>query len=231
MSTELHGVAIIGMSGRFPKAESVSEFWTNVINKVDCIRELTIDEIIASGVDPELARSASYIKRAPLLDDIDKFDARFFDYLPKEASLLDPQSRMFLECVQAALDDAGCDPDRYEGSIGVYAGTGLNNYLLKNLLRNPGIFEDVLDFTSVISSDKDFLSTQVNYKFNLRGPGITVQTACSTSLVAIQMAFQSLLTYQCDIAISGGTHLRSPRAKGNPYKEGEIFSPDGYCRP
>lgn len=231
MTAELHGVAIIGMSGRFPKADSIDELWKNTINGTDCTRELSVEEIIESGVTPEVAKSPTYIKRGAMLEDIDKFDASFFDYLPSEAAILDPQARMFLENVQTALDDAGCDPERYEGSIGVYAGTGLNNYLLKNILRNPGQFEDVLDFQTIISSDKDFLSTQVNYKFNLTGPGISIQSACSTSLVAIQLAYQALLTYQCDIAISGGTHIRSPRAKGNPYKEGEIFSPDGYCRP
>jgi acyl transferase domain-containing protein len=228
---DLHGVAIIGMSGRFPGADSIDEYWKNISQGLDCTRDLTIEEVIESGVEPEIANSDSYIRRCADLNDIDQFDAAFFDYLPNEAKILDPQARLFLECVQTALDDAGCDPDRFDGSIGVYAGTGLNNYLLKNIMRNPGLFEDLLDFQTIISNDKDFLSTQVNYKFNLTGPGISVQTACSTSLVAIQLAYQSLLTYQCDVAVSGGTHIRSPRARGNPYKEGEIFSPDGYCRP
>ena len=141
---------------------------------IDCTRELSREEIIESGVDPQLADDPAYIKRAALLEDIDLFDAAFFDYLPTEASLVDPQIRMFLECVQHALDDAGCDPERYDGSVGVYAGAGLNNYLLKNLLRHPGYFENVLDFQKIIANDKDFLSTQVNYKFNLSGPGLSL---------------------------------------------------------
>jgi len=231
MSEELQGVAIVGMAGRFPNANSIAQFWRNMVDGIDCTRLLSREEIIASGVDPRVADDPSYIRRVAQLEDIDLFDAGFFDYLPTEASIVDPQVRLFLECVQLALDDAGCDPERYPGSVGVYAGTGLNNYLLKNLMRQPGFFEDVLDFQKIISNDKDFLSTQVNYKFNLSGPGLTVQTACSTSLVAIQLAYQSLLTYQCDVAISGGTHIRSPRAKGMLYKEGEIYSPDGVCRP
>ncbi|MBX2857830.1 MAG: amino acid adenylation domain-containing protein [Cellvibrionaceae bacterium] len=231
MSEALQGVAIVGMAGRFPGANSLDKFWQCMMEGVDCTRELSREEVINSGVDPAVADDAAYIKRAALLDDIDLFDAGFFDCLPTEAALMDPQIRLFLECVQHAFDNAGCDPERYEGSIGVYAGAGLNNYLLKNLMRNPGYFEDVLDFQKIIANDKDFLATQVNYKFNLSGPGLSVQTACSTSLVAIQLAYQGLLTYQCDVAISGGTHLRTPRSKGMLFKEGEIYSPDGLCRP
>lgn len=231
MSDELHGVAIIGIAGRFPNAESIEQFWRNTVEGVDCTRELTSEEIVESGVDPKTAKDPSYIRRCALLEHVDLFDANFFDYLPNEAAVLDPQARVFLECVQLALDDAGCDPDRFHGSIGVYAGKGLNNYLLKNLLRRPGSFEDILDFQTIIYNDKDFISTQVNYKFNLTGPGVCIQSACSTSLVAIQLAYQALLTYQCDVAISGGTHLINPRTKGMLYKEGEIYSPDGVCRP
>ena len=231
MYEDIQGVAIIGLSGRFPKAQSIEQYWENMLAGRDCTEALTREQIIESGVSPELADDPTYIRRSASLEGIDLFDADFFDYLPTEASITDPQIRLFLECVQHALDDAGCDPERYDGSIGVYAGVGLNNYLLKNLMHQPGSFENVLDFNKIISNDKDFLSTQVNYKFNLTGPGLTIQTACSTSLVAIQVAYQSLLTYQCDVALAGGAHIRSPRAKGMLYREGEIYAPDGLCRP
>ena len=229
-NTELQGIAVIGMAGRFPKANSIAEYWHNLKNGIDCASELTDEEILASGVPEDVINNPDYVKRGYLLNDIAGFDAPFFDYVPREAELLDPQARIFLECAQTALDDAGYDPDRFHGAIGVYAGSGINNYLLKNILTNPDIYERVLDFQAIISNDKDYLATRVNYKLNLTGPGIVVQTACSTSLVAVQLACQSLLTYQCDIALAGGVSLQTPRAKGYLYKEGEIFAPDGICR-
>ena len=228
--TDLQGIAVIGMAGRFPKANSIDEYWHNLENGIDCVSELTDEEILASGVPEDVVKNPDYVKRGYLLNDIDGFDASFFDYVPREAELLDPQARIFLECAQTALDDAGCDPDRFQGAIGVYAGSGINNYLLKNILANPEIYEKVLDFQAIISNDKDYLATRINYKLNLTGPGIAVQTACSTSLVAVQLACQSLLTYQCDMALAGGVSLQTPRAKGYLYKEGEIFAPDGICR-
>jgi len=226
-----NNIAIIGMAGKFPGADSIDQYWDNILGGVDCIREYDLEDVIASGVERSKALSTGYVRRGANLDDIDKFDASFFGFLPSEAALLDPQIRIFLETVQQALDNAGCDPDRYSGEIGVFAGAGLNNYFLKNIMRNPGRFEDIVDFQTIISNDKDFLSTQVNYKFNLTGPGMTVQTGCSTSMVAIQQAYLSLLGNQCDVALAGGVHIRSPRALGYEYKEGEILSSDGYCRP
>ena len=148
-------VAIVGMAGRFPGADNIDEFWENVLSEVACIQEYDIEDIVASGVDKSLAAGNRYVKRGATLKNIDLFDARFFDYLPSEAELIDPQIRIFLETVQEALDNAGCDPERFEGDIGVYGGAGLNNYFLKNIMRSPGVFEDLLDFQKIISNDKD----------------------------------------------------------------------------
>lgn len=224
------GVAVVGLSGRFPKAPNVEQFWANLVAGQDNFTEFTVEQLIKRGAPRSLAERPDYVRRSAVLDDPAGFDAKFFKYSPKEAELIDPQQRILLECAWEALEDAGYDPYRFSGLIGIWAGSGMNNYFLKNIVSRPGFFETVVDFQTMISNDKDFLASRIAYKLDLRGPAVVVQTACSTSLVAIHMACLSLLTYQCDMALAGGVFLQTPRAPGHIYREGEILSPDGLCR-
>src|SRR6185503_8400303 len=165
-----------------------------------------------------------------ILDDVESFDAPFFGFNPREAEIMDPQHRILLEQAWAAVENAGYDPDRCEGRIGVYAGASSNTYLINNLLSNPKLLEAVGPFQAAIGNDRDFLATQIAYKLNLKGPSLTVQTACSTSLVAIHLACQSLLNRECDMALAGGVSIRVPQKQGYLYEQGSILSPDGHCR-
>jgi acyl transferase domain-containing protein len=223
------GVAIIGMSGRFPGAKNIGEFWRNLQSGTECISFFSDDELLAAGVDPQLIKAPGYVKAKAILDDVESFDASFFGFNPREAQITDPQQRIFLECAWQALEDAGYDPETYPGQVGVYAGTGMNTYLI-NLYSNPDLMRLMGNFQTVIANDKDFLSTRVSYKLNLKGPSLTVQTACSTSLVAVHLACLSLLCCQCDLALAGGVSINLPHKSGYLYQEGGIVSPDGHCR-
>jgi acyl transferase domain-containing protein len=229
--SEALGIAIIGMAGRVPGARTALEFWQNIENGVESITVFSDEELLAAGVAPELLQNPNYVKASPLLADVDLFDAPFFEYSRREAETLDPQHRVFLECAWEALEDAGVAGDSDGASIGVFAGAGgvMSSYLLSEshlnyrLLARSGSREH-------IGNDKDYLSTRVSYKLNLRGPSLTVQTACSTSLVAIHLACQSLLNGECDMALAGGVTIRIPQQTGYLFEEGHIFSPDGHCR-
>ena len=220
-------IAIISMSGRFPGANSVDEFWQNLCSGVESITFFSDEELKESGIDPAVLSDPNYIKASPILHGPEMFDASFFGYSPREAKLVDPQQRLFLECAWEALEHAGYDADRYEGRIGVYAGASMNTYLLFSGLI-PHLSTQYLPI--LIGSDKDYLTTRVSYKLNLKGPSVTVQTACSTSLVAVHIACQSLLNEECDMALAGGSSIRVPHRVGYFYQEGSIFSPDGHCR-
>ncbi len=222
-------VAVIGMAGRFPGARSVDELWRNLIRGVESISRFSPAELAAAGVPAELAGDPRHVPAAGVLEGADLFDARLFGLTPREAALLDPQHRQFLECSWEALEDAGRDPARPGGAVGVFGGASLNTYLLENLL--PGGERVRTDPQVVISNDKDFLTTRVSYKLDLRGPSLDVQTACSTSLVAVVLAAQSLLNFQCDLALAGGVSVREPQKAGYLFQEGGILSPDGRCRP
>ncbi len=224
-------VAIIGMSGRFPGAKDISEFWENIQHSVESIAFFSDEELIGSGVDPTELRDPSYVKAKAFLDDIDRFDALFFDFNPREAEIMDPQQRVFLECAWEALEHAGYVPEAFNGTIGVCAGAGVNTYLLYNLYPHRDLFRSTGAYQMVFSNDKDYLATRVSYKLNLTGPSVTVQTACSTSLVAVHLACQNLLTYQCDMVLAGGVSISVPQHSGYLYQEGGILSPDGHCRP
>ena len=219
-------IAIIGMSGRFPGAPDIDAYWQLLQNGIEAITRFSDDEMIANGVDPHLMNLPNYVKAAAVLDEIGHFDADFFAYNPKEAALLDPQQRIFLETAWAALETAGYNPDIYNGAIGVYGGVGPSTYLLH-------AFADAnfSQFMALIANDKDFLTTRVSYKLNLRGPSIDVQTACSTSLVAVHLACQGLLSGECDMALAGGVAIKVPHNAGYLYQDGHILSPDGHCRP
>jgi acyl transferase domain-containing protein len=221
-------IAIIGISGRFPSAKNIAEFWQNLCDGVEAISQFSDEELIAAGVDSSLIKNPHYIKASAVLDNIDLFDAGFFGFNPKEAEMTDPQHRLFLECAWEALENAGYDAQRCDSRIGVYAGASLNNYLPFKL--NIDQIGSAHSFQKLIGNDKDFLSTRVSYKLNLTGPSLTIQTACSTSLVATALACQSLLNYQCDMALAGGASIRVPQKTGYLHQEGGILSPDGHCR-
>jgi acyl transferase domain-containing protein len=223
------GVAVIGMSGRFPGARDVAEFWTNLANGVESIRFFSDEELLQAGVHPELLKLPNYVKAGGVLADIDLFDASFFGFSARDAEILDPQHRLFLECAWQALEDAGYNPDTYRGLIGVYAGAAISTYLF-NLYSNLSFLQSADPFQLLLGNDKDHLTTQASYKLNLRGPSIVVQTACSTSLVSIVMACQSLLNYECDMALAGGVAVNLSCGKGYLYQRGGISSPDGHCR-
>jgi acyl transferase domain-containing protein/acyl carrier protein len=220
-------IAIIGMAGRFPGANDIQQFWSNLVQGVETIHYFNEQELINAGLPSQLLQDQSFVPARGVLDHIEAFDAGFFSYSPREAELLDPQQRIFLECAWAALEDAGYDPYRCSRAIGVYAGCNQNTYQLFH------VFSSIEERNKVhglaIYADKDFLSTRVSYNLNLHGPSLTVQSACSTSLVCIHMACQSLLNMECDMALAGGVSVVFPQV-GYLYQQGGVFSPDGHCR-
>jgi acyl transferase domain-containing protein/acyl carrier protein len=222
-------IAIVGMSGRFPGAGSVEQFWRNLRDGVESITFLTDEELDAAGVSPHIYQNPAYVKAKGVLEDADLFDASFFGYSPREAEIIDPQQRLFLECAWAALENAGYTPERYKGLVGVYAGVGMNTYLA-NIYSNPEVVETAGGLQIGIGSDKDYLSTRVSYKLNLEGPSIVVQAACSTSSVAVHLAAGALLNGDCDMALAGGVTIGVPPKAGYIYQEGGTLSPDGHCR-
>ncbi|MEH2349570.1 MAG: beta-ketoacyl synthase N-terminal-like domain-containing protein [Nostoc sp.] len=223
----MEGVAIIGMAGRFPGATSIESFWKNLQDGVESLSLFTDEELINAGVSPVFVNDSNYVKIGGILENIDLFDAAFFDLNPKEAEVTDPQHRLFLECAWSALENAGYDSSKCESRIGVYAGASLNNYLSFDLKNDQ--LGSAQSYQKLIGNDKGFLSTRVSYKLNLTGPSITVQTACSTSLVATTLACQSLQNYQCDMALAGGVSIRLPQKTGYLYEKGGPLSPDGHC--
>ncbi|MHC5751337.1 type I polyketide synthase [Nostoc sp. JL23] len=229
MSNQLKGVAIIGMSGRFPGAKNTDQFWQNLCNGVESISFFSDRQLVASGVDPAWLNDPQYVKAGAVLEDIEMFDAPFFGFSPREAEIMDPQQRLFLECAWEALENAGYDPKTDKNLIGVYAGGNLSTYLLNNLASHPELIK-ALESQITIANDKDFISTRVSYKLNLKGPSISVGTACSTSLVAVHLACRGLLSYQCDMALAGGIAIQVPQKQGYFYQEGGMASPDGHCR-
>jgi amino acid adenylation domain-containing protein len=230
------GVAIIGLAGRFPGARDVRELWQNLCAGTESITHFTDEELLASGLDPAAIADPHYVRARGTLADADKFDAPFFGFTPRDAELTDPQHRVFLECAWHALEDAALDPARFRGSIGVFAGSSLNTYFLDNIGSQPGALAEFVpqfqigSYPLVTGTDKDYLATKLSYRLDLRGPSITVQTACSTSLVAVTQAVNALLGYQCDAALAGGVSITFPQARGHLYQEGAIASADGHCR-
>jgi acyl transferase domain-containing protein len=228
------GIAVIGMAGKFPGAPTLEAYWQNLREGVESIRHFAPEEIEAPV---SLVANPQYVRARGIIDGVDLFDADFFGIQPREADYTDPQHRLLLETAWEALEDAGCDPDRFAGSIGVFAGCSLNSYLLHNLASNPGFLAEFLigqqmsAHPSLTGNDKDFVATRIAYKLNLRGPAITVQCACSTSLVAIAQACQNLMSFQCDLALAGGVSVTFPQKRGYLHEEGSLVSGDGTCRP
>lgn len=224
-------IAVIGMAARLPGARTIGEFWRNLANGVESVQTFTDEQLRAAGVANSLLQDPRYVKAGVVLEDMEQFDAEFFGFSPKEAAIMDPQHRQFLECAWEALEDAGHPPSRFAGPIGVFAGCGMGAYFAYNVLRNRKLLDEVgLFLLRHTGNDKDFLATRVSYCFDLRGPSVNVQTACSTSLVAIHLAGQSLLSGECDLALAGGVTIELPHRRGYLYTEGEILSPDGHCR-
>jgi acyl transferase domain-containing protein/acyl carrier protein len=222
-------VAIIGMAGRFPGARNVDEFWDNIKNGIQSIEFLTDEELLAAGVKPEDLENPNYVRAYASFPGIDEFDAAFFGYSPREAEILDPQHRVFLECAWSALENSGYDSEQYPGEIAVYGGAALNSYLV-NLYSNSQYCSHADPVQVVISNVMGLMPTRVSYKLNLTGASCGVQTGCSTSLVSVHLACQSLLNRECDMALAGGVSLGVSEKKGYLYKEDGVLSPDGYCR-
>lgn len=223
-------IAVIGMSGRFPGARDLDQFWQNLCDGVESIKFFTDEELIAKGVDAGILDDPNYVKAEAVLDDIEMFDASFFGFTPREASLIDPQHRLFLEHAWAALENAGYAVGERNSRTGVYAGESINSYLLSNLLPNRELMESAGGFQVVITNDRDYLATHIAYKLNLTGPALSIQTACSTSLVAVHLACQGLLNRECDMALAGGVSVGVPHGHGAVHQQGGIISPDGHCR-
>ncbi|MEW5927430.1 MAG: SDR family NAD(P)-dependent oxidoreductase [Gemmatimonadota bacterium] len=227
----MDSIAIVGLSGRFPGARDVETFWSNLREGVESITHFAEGELDTVAIDPQELADPGYVRARGVLPDVEQFDAAFFDLTPREATLTDPQQRLFMECAWEALETAGYNPRKYEGAIGVFAGAGANSYMLFNLASAGEMTGTIDTFQALIHNKNDHLTTRVAYKLNLRGPCVTVQTACSTSLVATALACQSLLSYQCDMALAGGVNVFVPQRTGYLHHEGGIGSPDGHCRP
>lgn len=223
-------IAVIGIAGKFPGAKTIHEYWDNIYHGRNSISRFTQEEMLTDGADPSLIDHPHYVNAGGVLEDIDKFDADFFNYSPNEAKILNPQHRVFLECAWHALEDAAYKASDYKGSIGVFAGSSSNLYLYEHLLANKDILNNFDTFQLSIANSKDQLATRVSYALNLTGPSINVQTACSTSLVAIHMACQSLLNGECTMALAGAVSIQIQQKNGYLYQEGMIRSADGECR-
>ncbi|MDP9122601.1 MAG: type I polyketide synthase, partial [Acidobacteriota bacterium] len=224
-------IAVIGMAGRFSGAADTDQFWRNLVAGVESINFFSERELIESGLDPRIVRAPNYVPAYGVLGDIEGFDPAFFGYAPREAEIIDPQQRIFLECAWEALEKTGYDSTRYRGLVGVWAGVTMSSYLLNLYPLRDRLMAIGIDPTMMaVGNDKDSLATRVSYKLDLRGPSMTVQTACSTSLVAVHMACQSLLSEETDIALAGAVSAAVPQKAGYFYQEEGIFSPDGHCR-
>ncbi|AZV80915.1 KR domain-containing protein (plasmid) [Parasedimentitalea marina] len=223
-------IAIVGQSVCVPGAHSAAEFWTNLKNGVESITVLDEQALREAGERPQTLADPNYVPSAALLQGYDQFDADFFGFSPKEAAILDPQHRKFLEVAWSAMEDAGHPPESIAGPIGVYAGCGMGSYFYFNICSNPHLVDDVGMFLlRHTGNDKDFMATRVSHVFDLHGPSINLQTACSTSLVAVHYACKSLREGECDMALAGGATIELPQGRGYLYKENEVLSPDGHC--
>ncbi len=234
-------IAVIGMSCRFPGADDIETFWKNLAAGVESITFFDDNDLLKSGFSREVFDRPDYVKASPLISDARGFDAEFFGYSARDAELMDPQQRLFLECAWEAFEVAGYDPTAYPGVTGVYAGAAMNTYLLNNVLPNRSMLDSQDDlnvatldsmggFMLMVANDKDYLTTRVSYKLNLGGPSINVQTACSTGLVTVHMACQSLLSGETDLFLTGGASVQSPQHAGHLYQPGMIVTPDGHVR-
>ncbi|HEU0051972.1 MAG TPA: type I polyketide synthase, partial [Longimicrobium sp.] len=223
-------VAVVGVAGRFPGADTLDELWSNLRRGVESISFFTDEQVRAAGVPDELAAHPAYVKAGGCLREVESFDAAFFGYSPREAEALDPAHRFFLECCWEALEDAAVDPARPGGAVGVYAGVGESHYFNHALRDNPALLDAIGEAGASLAHSKDFFATRAAYKLDLRGPALSVQTGCSAGLVATHLAVQALLARECDVALAGGATVYAPQEAGYLYAPGGILSPDGHCR-
>ena len=223
-------IAILSMACRFPGAPDPEAFWDNLAAGQESITFFEDEDLLSAGVPRENLADPNYVKAAPILESIEDFDANFFDFSPREAEILDPQSRIFLEICWEALERAGYVGRDDEGWIGVFGGTSFSSYQLSNLLPRPEILASRGWFPIYLANDRDYFTTRVSYKLGLRGPSMNLQTACSTSLVAVHQACQSLLDYQCTLALAGGVRIQANQNTGYFHEPGGILSSDGHCR-
>ncbi|OYD09085.1 hybrid non-ribosomal peptide synthetase/type I polyketide synthase [Paludifilum halophilum] len=222
-------IAVIGMSARFPGARNVGEFWENLKNGEESISFFSDEELVESGIDPDLIKQPNYVKAKGTLQDVEAFDPAFFGYSPAQAEVMDPQIRLLHECAWQALEDAGYVAEQFDGRIGLFAGSTSNYHWIKRLAGhlNQSLSEQ---FELGSLNDTYSVSTRIAHKLNLNGPAISLQTACSTSLVAVHLACQSLLNGESDLALAGGASILLPLKAGYLYQEGMVKSPDGHCR-
>ncbi len=225
----LQSVAIIGMAGKFPKAQDIEKYWQNLQEGLEAVEQFTEQQLLTLGVDAKTLADLYYVRSGVILEDIDQFDADFFGLTRREAELMDPQQRFLLENSYHALENAGYVPDHFPGLIGVYVGADISTYFLYNLLARHDIIHHQNEMQLTYANSG--IATQLAYRLNLRGPCIDINTACSTSLVAIHLACKSLLYYECDLALAGGASIDTRIKKGYWHREGDILSPDGHCRP
>jgi polyketide synthase PksJ len=232
MSTiDIYDIAITGMSGEFPGASNIAQFWQNLLAGQESIQQLTQEQLQEAGVLEDEQAHQNYMPFAGTLSDIDLFAADFFGFSPRDASLLDPQHRKLFEHTWHALEDANINTARYPGTIGVFVGSSLNTYLLNNILSQPNI-KNAEDLQQILlGNGQDYLATRIAYLMNLRGTALNIQTACSTSLVAVHQACQHLLSHQVDVAVAGGVSIAVPQNKGYLYSVDGMLSVDGHCRP
>jgi polyketide synthase PksJ len=223
-------IAVVGMSGRFPGAENIEIFWNNLVQGVETIQQFTEEELRLAGESAALLRNPDYVRAKGILKDIDLFDANFFGYSAYDAKLTDPQHRLFLACAWEALESAGYVPEKYSGLIAVYASMADSLYLQKNLLKNKAVLHSCDRLQTRIATSIGFLSTQLSYRLNLKGPSVNIATGCSSALVAIATACKGLVDYDCDIAIAGAVAISVPQKRGYLFQQGGIDSPDGHCR-
>ncbi len=229
-TTITEGIAIVGMAGRFPGADSVAQFWQNLRQGVESITPFSDEELRASGIEPELLKKPNYVKAGGVLEDAEFFDPAFFGYTQLHARLMDPQHRLLLECAQEALDDAGCDPAVLSGRVGVFAGIAANTYYQPDLRSISETSSAAAASLAFVSNDKDFAATRISYKLGLTGPSFAVQTACSSSMVAIHLACRSLQFGECEAALAGGVSIVFPQRAGYLHQKDMVLSPDGHCR-
>jgi phthiocerol/phenolphthiocerol synthesis type-I polyketide synthase E len=223
-------IAVIGVAGRFPGALEIDQYWRNLLDGRESLTHFTDDELRERGVDEAQIASSTYVKAGNVLEEIDGFDAALFGISPREAELMDPQHRILLETAYAALGRAGCDPDRYDGPIGVYTAASTSSYLMFNLASQPGLIESAGMNQVILGNTGDFAAARISYEMGLEGPSVNVQTACSSSLVAIVTACQALQSFQCDVALAGGVSVDVRQAHGYEYRPDGLFSPDGHTR-
>lgn len=223
-------VAIVGMAGRFPGSENLEQFWKNLSEGVESISFHSDEELLAQGVGKSLLENPRYVKASSVLDGIELFDAKFFGLTPKEAEITDPQHRILLELAFEALETAGYCAEKYDGEIGVFAGVGKPSYLINNIIFNLDVIRQAGNLPLTIGNDKSYCCTRISHKLNLKGPSVSVDTACSTSLVSVHLGCKSLLDFECDIALAGGAQVNSHNEAGYLFEDGGIKSNDGHCR-